>query len=199
MTRLAFGLITVIALAALACGAQTPEVQEPEIPADGTPVLVQRGGVYEFDSVTPRPPATVRHEMELERGVVVTLTTPEGWTPRRVGNAVWMAYGTARARFVIYPPRRGGHVEQIREYHELDDEISGEVSELHSFDSEREPYLYTITRTRDGRSGLMYALLTEAGDEDSGIVVTGIWPTAMDNDLRPIVVDAINSVRLSTR
>ncbi|MBU1915506.1 hypothetical protein KKC47_00065, partial [Patescibacteria group bacterium] len=160
--------------------------QDPAVQVEDPPVLRQLGSVFVYETPRPRISATIRHEVRLDGGITLVLVTPQGWTSRRVGNAAWLAYGETGGRFVVYPPEQGTHEERIREFYALDRGIRGaQIGHLQTFPSARQPFLYIIERTRRGRSGLVYGVLTEPGNINSGIVVTGIWPTELHDQLRP--------------
>lgn len=204
MRNLAVLVLVIVCTAVTACATRTvnsaARSQDPTVRAEDPPVLQQLGSVFVYETPQQRSPASVRHQIRLADGVTLILITPQGWTARRVGNAAWLAYGETGGRFVVYPPEQGTHEDRIREFYALDRSIRGvQIGNLQTISSDRQPFLYIIERTRSGRSGLVYGVLTEPGNISSGIVVTGIWPTELHDQLRPIVLDAANSAVLRRR
>jgi hypothetical protein len=195
-------LVVTVVLVTLACSAQitssaTPNSNRVNTSGVDHPVLKRMGPVFIYETSGPRPAATMRHRVRLDNGITLSLYTPASWNGHRVGNAAWFDFGDTGARLVIYPPERSTHENRIREFYALDRGMRNlQVSELRFFASERRPFLYTIERTQQNRNGLVYALLTEAENPDSGIIMTSFWPASLHDLLRPMVLDIANSVTL---
>ena len=184
----------------LFAGSPPPELPEP--PAENPePLLVVHGQLFAYEVgglvlADLGGPGMIGHELEVD-GVLVRLRTPPGWTAQYAG-AVWMQFDEeSRARFVIHLAE--DHEKDFHEYWYGRDEEdpAATVSEVNSIDSGRRPFLYTYCRSDDGRCGVVYALLTESGRPDTGIIVHGVWPAEYDRRLRPIAVAAANGVSLS--
>lgn len=208
MTKTAFAALLILSFAAVSCGGPSADGPRPSCPlpppAPPEPVLSRRGPVFVYDvggiPLAGFPGALgVDHEVVLD-GVTVRVRTPPGWTPSYAGSAAWLqSDAESRARVVVHLAKN--HEEDFRrDWLKRDEQDAAvRVSAVSTFESPRHPLLYTYARSDDGRSGIVYALLTDPTRRDSGVIVHGVWPAELDRSLRPIAVAIANGVTIQKK